>query len=89
MRRDHRPYWMHRFWERFENRWARHFLLPHFDAVGRDPKIVRPWHVEVFGPNITAGDHLHIIANLDYAPLYSTRYHRPATRYAEYILDRH
>lgn len=63
MRRDHRPYWMHRLWEAFENRWCRHFLLPHFDRIGREPKIVRPWHVEVFGPNITAGDHLHIIAN--------------------------
>ncbi|MHA6288306.1 acyltransferase [Maricaulis sp. CAU 1757] len=63
MRRDHRPYWMHALWERFENRWARHFLLPHFDAIGRKPKIVQPWHVEVFGPNITAGHHLHVVAN--------------------------
>jgi len=63
MRRDHRPYWMHRFWEQFENAWAGHFLAPHFAEIGRDPKIVLPWAVEVFGPNITAGDHLHIIAN--------------------------
>ena len=63
MRRDHRPYWMHQAWESFENRWARHFLLPHFSDIGRDPKIVQPWAVEVFGPNITVGKHLHIIAN--------------------------
>ena len=63
MQRDHRPYWMHRFWERFENAWTRHFLAPHFAELGKDPKIVRPWHVEVFGPNITAGERLHIIAN--------------------------
>lgn len=63
MRRDHRPYWMHKLWEDYENAWARHFLTPHFDALGRKPKIVQPWHVEVFGPNIRAGDHLHIIAS--------------------------
>ena len=63
MRRDHRPYWMHHLWERYENAWTRHFLAPHFDALGADPKIVRPWHVEVFGPNIEAGDKLHIVAS--------------------------
>lgn len=63
MRRDHRPYWMHQLWENFENAWTRHFLEPHFDALGQKPKIVRPWHVEVFGPNIRAGDHIHLIAS--------------------------
>ena len=63
MRRDHRPYWMHAFWERYENWWTRRFLAPHFEALGEEAKIVRPWHVEVFGPNIRAGKHIHIIAN--------------------------
>jgi len=63
MRRDHRPYWMHRLWEQYEDAWTQHFLAPHFEALGSDPKIVRPWHVEVFGPNIAAGDKLHIIAS--------------------------
>lgn len=62
MRRDHRPYWMHKAWEGFENAWARHFLAPHFDAIGVDPKFVLPWHVEVFGPNITAGERIHVFA---------------------------
>lgn len=63
MHRDHRPYWMHRLWERFENAWTRHFLAPHFAALGPEPKVVRPWNVEVFGPNIRAGERLHIITN--------------------------
>jgi len=63
MRRDHRPYWMHQAWETFENAWARHFVWPHFANVGREPKIVQPWAIEVFGPNITVGDYLHVIAN--------------------------
>ncbi|MAK63424.1 MAG: acetyltransferase [Maricaulis sp.] len=53
---------MHKAWEGFENAWARHFLTPHFDEIGVDPKIVLPWHVEVFGPNITAGERIHIVA---------------------------
>jgi acetyltransferase-like isoleucine patch superfamily enzyme len=63
MRRDHRPYWMHRFWEQFENWWTGHFLRPHFEDLGTDAKIVRPWHVEIFGPNVRAGRCLHIIAS--------------------------
>ena len=63
MKRDHRPYWMHRAWEAYENAWTGHFLRPHFAALGIEPKVVCPWHVEVFGPNITAGDRLHIVAN--------------------------
>jgi acetyltransferase-like isoleucine patch superfamily enzyme len=63
MRRDHRPYWMHRAWEQWENWWTARYLAPHFDALGEEPKIVQPWHVEVFGPNITAGRKLHLIAS--------------------------
>lgn len=65
MRRDHRPYWMHQAWERYENAWARHFLHPHFERIGPAAKIVRPWHVEVFGPNISVGTSLHVIASKD------------------------
>lgn len=65
MRRDHRPYWMHDFWERYENAWTQRFLRPHFESLGTDPKIVRPWNVEVFGPNVHAGDKLHIVSRRD------------------------
>ncbi|MCW5725212.1 MAG: acyltransferase [Maricaulaceae bacterium] len=65
MRRDHRPYWMHALWERYENWWARTWLAPHFEALGENAKIVRPWHVEVFGPNIAAGKALHMVASRD------------------------
>lgn len=65
MRRDHRPYWMHAAWEQYENWWARSFLAPHFDALGPNPKFVGPWNIEVFGPNISAGVALHMIATRD------------------------
>jgi acetyltransferase-like isoleucine patch superfamily enzyme len=63
MRRDHRPYWMHRLWEQYENGWTARYLAPHFESLGRNPKIVRPWHVEAFGPNIHAGHNLHLVAS--------------------------
>ncbi|WP_375284458.1 acyltransferase [Marinicauda pacifica] len=65
MRRDHRPYWMHALWERFENAWTGHFLAPHFEALGEEPKIVRPWNVEVFGPNVRAGRNIHVVSRKD------------------------
>ncbi len=65
MRRDHRPYWMHRLWEDFENAWARHFLAPHFEALGENAKVVRPWNVEIFGPNVRAGKAIHIVSRRD------------------------
>lgn len=65
MRRDHRPYWMHALWERLENAWTAHFLAPHFDSLGDRPKIVRPWNVEVFGPNVHVGRSVHIVSRRD------------------------
>ncbi|KAA5801707.1 acyltransferase [Alkalicaulis satelles] len=65
MRRDHRPYWMHSLWEAFENAWAKRFLTPHFEALGPDAKIVRPWNLEVFGPNIRVGRALHVVTRSD------------------------
>lgn len=65
MRRDHRPYWMHSLWEAYENAWVRHFLAPHFEALGGHAKVVRPWNVEVFGPNVHAGRAIHIVSRRD------------------------
>lgn len=65
MRRDHRPYWMHQLWERFENAWVKQFLAPHFEALGDHAKIVRPWNVEVFGPNVRVGKAVHIVSRRD------------------------
>ncbi len=65
MRRDHRPYWMHALWEAYENWWTARFLAPHFDALGAHAKVVRPWNVEVFGPNVRAGQAIHIVSRRD------------------------
>jgi acetyltransferase-like isoleucine patch superfamily enzyme len=66
VRRDHRPYGLKKALLRFERLYARHFLVPQFDFIGKGYFIVRPWHVKVFGPAITVGDYVNILAASDY-----------------------
>jgi acetyltransferase-like isoleucine patch superfamily enzyme len=56
---------MHQAWERLEDFWTGHFLAPHFEVLGEHPKIVRPWNVEVFGPNVRVGKAVHIVSRHD------------------------
>ena len=65
MRHDHRPYWMHALWEQYENWWVRRFVEPHFESLGANAKIVRPWNIEVFGPNVHAGQAIHVVSRRD------------------------
>jgi acetyltransferase-like isoleucine patch superfamily enzyme len=62
MRRDHRPYWLHRLSDRLARAYVEHVLVPQFDAVGEGLQIIRPRDVEVIGPNIRLGRNVHINA---------------------------
>ncbi len=65
MRKDHRPYRMKRAWLRFESFFARRFVRPHLDSLGRGCTFMRPWFVEIFGPRISIGDYATVIATAD------------------------
>jgi acetyltransferase-like isoleucine patch superfamily enzyme len=65
MRKDHRPYRIKRGWLQWESFYARRFVRPHLDHLGRGCTFMRPWYVEVFGPRISIGDHATIIATAD------------------------
>lgn len=65
MRRDHRPYAVKKVFFRLQHLYARHFLVPQFESIGRGYFIVRPWHVEVFGPAVAVGDYVNILAAAD------------------------
>lgn len=65
MRRDHRPYWLKRWQLQCRNWRVRHFLLPQFDAVGREPEILDPGSVCVFGSGICLGNYPHLISTPD------------------------
>jgi len=47
--------------KRYERWWARKFLRPNFTYMGTGFEIMKPWNVEVNGPNIRLDDYSHII----------------------------
>ena len=61
MRRDHRPYFLKRFHQRFEHAWANHFIRPQLESLGDEFLIMKPWNLLVNGPNIYLGNHIHVI----------------------------
>jgi len=65
MRKDHRPYWLKRGMLWWRNWRTRHFLLPQFDAIGREPEIMHSPSVKVFGSGIRLGDFPHLISTPD------------------------
>ena len=62
MRQAHHPFWYEKLAERFNRRCAEHFVHPHFDSLGVEPRFAGCQYIDVRGPNIRAGDHLHIYA---------------------------
>jgi acetyltransferase-like isoleucine patch superfamily enzyme len=40
--------------------YARRFVLPQADSVGDGVQLTRPWGLEIIGPNICIGNHVHI-----------------------------
>jgi acetyltransferase-like isoleucine patch superfamily enzyme len=59
VRREHHPFWYQQALGHVSQRWAEHFLLPQFDAVGREPRFQGARYIHLQGPNIRVGDHFH------------------------------
>jgi acetyltransferase-like isoleucine patch superfamily enzyme len=62
LRREHRPYFVKRAKFEVDRLYAKHFLHPHFDAVGIGTTFVNPWQVKVFGPSIEIGKYANVVA---------------------------
>jgi acetyltransferase-like isoleucine patch superfamily enzyme len=65
LRRDYRPYYIKRFYEKFQKRYARYFLAPQFEYYGRGLVFMKPWQVEVFGGPVSLGDYSTVIGTPD------------------------
>lgn len=65
MRKEHRPYSVKKVHRRFQDLYAKHFTLPHFDSLGDGFTFMKPWHVKIFGPRIRMGNWVTIIAEPD------------------------
>ncbi len=62
MRQDRRPYLLKKYYLRFRQWYVQHFIRPQLDALGVYPTMMKPWHIQVNGPNIRIGDSVTIIA---------------------------
>ncbi len=65
MRRDHRPYWLHRITRAYESFYVRRFIAPQLDAMGQGCRFAGPRHVHLSGPNISFGDDVHSLGLAD------------------------
>jgi acetyltransferase-like isoleucine patch superfamily enzyme len=59
VRREHHPFWVQGIVNRLSLAYAEHFLLPQFDAVGKEPRFAGARYILLLGPNIRVGDHFH------------------------------
>lgn len=62
MRREHHPFWVERTLGEIVRVWSEWFLLPQFDRIGAEPRFQGQKWIHIQGPNIRAGDHLHVFA---------------------------
>jgi len=62
MDKEHRPYYIKAAMSRAHKLYADHFLKRHFKSVGRGTIFINPWNIDVFGPSVTVGKYVSIIA---------------------------
>ena len=65
MRNDHRPYWLKQVSDWANQRYVDAVCRPQFDASGVDLRVFNPRHLQISGPNIRVGDHVHFMALAD------------------------
>ncbi|ARN75220.1 acyltransferase [Oceanicoccus sagamiensis] len=63
MRKNYTPYLFSQLQDRWNTFYIQHFFRKHFDRLGREPLVVKPASVEIFGSQIEAGDCLHMISD--------------------------
>jgi acetyltransferase-like isoleucine patch superfamily enzyme len=61
VRRDHRPYFVKRAFERFEHHYTEHFLRPQLDSLGPGHRFMKPWNLRIHGGRIQVGSHVHMV----------------------------
>ena len=65
MRRDHRPYYIKKAYQKFEEFYVNHFLRPQLESLGKGFTFMRPWRVEIFGAPIKLGNFVNVVASTD------------------------
>ena len=65
MLKDHKPYYLKRFYNKFQKWYANYYLAPQCEYFGRGLHFMKPWHVEIFGGPVSLGDYTTFIAASD------------------------
>jgi len=65
LRRDHRPYFVKKFFTDIHKFYVKRFIMPQLESLGKEPSFVKPWYLEVFGSPIEIDDYVNIIASAD------------------------
>ena len=69
---DHRPLYIKRLVRYIESWYRDHFVAPHFESLGANGTMMKPWNIKVHGAHISAGDNLHVITANDRHVTFST-----------------
>jgi len=64
VRKNYTPYLFNQLQARWNSFYIKHFFRKHFDCLGREPWVVRPASVEIFGGQIEAGNFLYMISHV-------------------------
>ncbi|MEC7370687.1 MAG: acyltransferase [Pseudomonadota bacterium] len=62
MRRDNRPLWWFQLHQWLVKLRVRHFIRPQLDGCGKDLQVMYPGFLQLSGPAIAFGNHVHIMA---------------------------
>ena len=62
MRKDHRPYWLKHGLDIINQFYVDRICRPQLDHSGVGLSVMNPRHLQISGPNIHIGDHVHIMA---------------------------
>ncbi len=65
MRRDNRPHWVKKMFDRLNDAYIRHFIHPQLDGAGIDLRVHGARYCHISGPHISVGDHVHMMALAD------------------------
>jgi len=64
-RRNLQPVWLKRIFDYCNGRYVDHFCKPQFDGVGEGLRVMNPRYLEISGPKISLGRHVHFMALRD------------------------
>jgi len=64
-RNNLQPFWLKKLFDRLNAIYVDSFCRPHFDSSGIDLRVMNPRFLEISGPKISVGDHVHFMALRD------------------------